>query len=63
MKGEIISRAQLLLQYYVALAELEAEGQQMAEHARMSRQTAQGEGYVDQIRRPMVLETEARASA
>lgn len=63
MKGEIISRAQLLLQYYAALAELEQEGRQVAEHARMATQTAQGAGYVQQIRRPMVLGSEAQVSA
>ena len=63
MKGEIISRAQLLLQYYAALAELEQEGRQVAEQARMATPAAQGAGYVQQIRRPMVLGSEAQVSA
>ena len=63
MNGETISRAQLLLQYYSALAELEEEGRLTASDAVLSIRTAQGTAQIDAIPQPIVLQNELRASA
>lgn len=57
MTGEYISRSQLLLQYYAALAELEKEERVMAAGA------GAGFGFeppVERVRQPLLLQKEVR---
>lgn len=63
MNSETISRAQLLLQYYSALAELEQEGRWMASHDGESAADVPGLGRVERMRQSIVLQKEMRISA
>ncbi|HLK49380.1 MAG TPA: hypothetical protein VKT49_14665 [Bryobacteraceae bacterium] len=63
MNGERISRAQLLLQYYSALAELEEEGRLLASDGALRVRAARGNAQMEAIRQPMVLQNELRATA
>ena len=62
MNGETISRAQLLLQYYAALAELEQESRLAAAHAATAAHTGHGSARVERMQ-PIVFEKEMRVSA
>ncbi len=62
MNAETISRAQLLLQYYAALAELEQESRLAAAHALKPAHMGHGAARVEQIQ-PIVFEKEMRVSA
>jgi hypothetical protein len=63
MNGETISRGQLLLQYYSAIAELEEEERQMASQAQLAARAAQVSTRVEQMLQPVALQKEVRASA
>lgn len=62
MNGETISRAQVLLQYYAALAELEQESRLAASHAAKTTHAAHGSAHVERMQ-PIVFEKEMRVSA
>ena len=57
MGSEYITKAQVLLQYYTALQELEEESRVMAAAA-----GAQAPRRIERIRQPIYLETEVRVS-
>ena len=61
MNGETISRAQVLLQYYSALAELEEEGRLTAPRAVLAGH-ALSAGVMERIGWPLVVEKELRAA-
>jgi hypothetical protein len=61
MNGETISRGQLLLQYYSALAELEEEGRLQASHA--AKAAGQSVVHRERIRQPIVLHNMVQATA
>ena len=60
MSGEIINRAQLLLQYYAALAELNEEGGLLDSAAAAPTEAALEYRKVERIRQPILLRKEAR---
>jgi hypothetical protein len=62
MNDETISRAQLLLQYYAALSELEQEGLLAASHQAKTVRAGYRSDRVDRMQ-PMIFEKEMRVSA
>ena len=62
MNGETISRAQILLQYYAALAELEQESRLAPSHEAKTAHAGHGSARVERMQ-PIVFEKEMRVSA
>lgn len=62
MSGELISRSQLLLQYYTALAELEQESRVMVATAAAGAHAPWIELGAERVRQPIFSQREVRVS-